>query len=105
MLDYELRGVLDLRQRITHATVEKIAFADLWFLFQPDDEVCSRKAMQASHVLHFTSGWEYLCRRKAVEQARDESDADEDYTQSVVRRLQKKDGVEFFMSLHSSRDS
>ena len=89
VLDYDLRGVFDLRQRITHATAEKIAFANPWFLFKPDNEVCSKKAMQASLVLHFAGGWEYLCRRKAVEQARDESDADKDHTQFVVRWLQK----------------
>ncbi|KAK6068116.1 hypothetical protein SCUP515_09761 [Seiridium cupressi] len=54
----DLGDILDIRARVANGTIEKIAFVDLWHLFNPGDTILSFKkgGVQAQRVYHVTGG-------------------------------------------------
>ena len=60
-LDFDLKGLFQLRRQVKEGTLKTIAFADLWLLFSHGDEVCTNQyAAQVYRILHFTGGRKYL---------------------------------------------
>ena len=60
-LDYDLKGLFELRRQIKNGTLRSIAFVDLWHLFVHGEEVCRpSEPRQLYRVLHFTGGRKYL---------------------------------------------
>ena len=60
-LDFDLKGLFELRRHVKEGTLKTIAFVDLWLLFSHGDEVCTNQyAAQIYRILHFTGGRRYL---------------------------------------------
>ncbi|MCJ1438851.1 hypothetical protein MMC27_008241 [Xylographa pallens] len=60
-LDFDLKGLFELRRQVKEGTLKTIAFVDLWLLFSHGDEVCTNQfAAQVYRILHFSGGRRYL---------------------------------------------
>lgn len=55
-LDEDLQATIDLRSRISHLKLHRIAFDDLWHLFTPGELLLSRDQKQAYRLMHVTGG-------------------------------------------------
>ncbi|PQE11502.1 P-loop containing nucleoside triphosphate hydrolase protein [Rutstroemia sp. NJR-2017a BVV2] len=55
-MDADLKPVFDLRRKINDGTIQEIAFADLWHLFNPGDLVVSSPYQQAYRIFHTSIG-------------------------------------------------
>ena len=56
-MDEDLKELINLRQTIANGTVQKIAFEDLWHLYQPGDIIVSSGLeCQAYRILHVSGG-------------------------------------------------
>ena len=61
LLDFDLKGLFELRRQVKEGTLKTIAFVDLWLLFSHGDEVSTNQfAAQVYRILHFTGGRRYL---------------------------------------------
>ncbi|MCJ1285571.1 hypothetical protein MMC26_004912 [Xylographa opegraphella] len=61
LLDFDLKGLFELRRQVKEGTLKTIAFVDLWLLFCHGDEVCTNQfGAQVYRILHFTGGRRYL---------------------------------------------
>ncbi|MCJ1398890.1 hypothetical protein MMC11_002091 [Xylographa trunciseda] len=60
-LDFDLKGLFELRRQVKEGSLKTIAFADLYHLFRHGEEICTNQfAAQVYRVLHFTGGRKYL---------------------------------------------
>ncbi|KAM3066248.1 hypothetical protein ACMFMG_003240 [Clarireedia jacksonii] len=62
-MDTDLKPVFDLRRSISDGTIQEIAFADLWHLFNPGDLIVESLFQQAYRIFHTSNGRHRLPNR------------------------------------------